>query len=212
MALLAAAALATVVLTLLPSGIPRTQRASLVLAYISLAALLATLAIGPLRVIRGRANPVSNDLRRDLGILAGISGLAHVVFAFQHHLGGVVARYFFSSNRLAPSNLRRDSFGVANDIGLLAALLLVLLMAISNDWSLRRLGRNWKRVQRMAYALAVLTVAHTALFWVVTHRRPPVVLLAALAVGSVTALQLVGFARHPGRLRREQAPRTAGSD
>ncbi len=200
-ALLLAAALAGGVLAVLPAGVSASQRASLVLAYISLGALVATLAIGPLRVIRRRANPVSNDLRRDLGILSGMTGLAHVVFSFQHHVGGVVTRYFFSSDRLSLSNLRRDWFGVANDIGLAAALLLVLLMAISNDRSLRRLGPRWKRLQRTAYVLATLTFVHMTLFWKISHRRPAIVLAAALAVAAVIVLQLVGFARHPRRLR-----------
>jgi sulfoxide reductase heme-binding subunit YedZ len=37
-------------------------------AYVSLALLAATLVTGPINLLRRRPNPVSTDLRRDLGI------------------------------------------------------------------------------------------------------------------------------------------------
>ena len=44
--------------------------------------------------------------------------------------------------------------------GWLAFASLAALALISNDASMRRLGRSWKRVQRLAYPAAVLTLAH----------------------------------------------------
>ena len=50
-------------------------------------------------------------------------------------------------------------FGFGNDTGLIAALLFLLLLAISNDVSLRRLGaQKWKSLQRWMYAAVVLTI------------------------------------------------------
>lgn len=47
-----------------------------------------------------------------------------------------------------------------------AALILLLVMAaISNDTAMRRLKAGWKRLQRLAYPAAVLTLIH----WVVVH-------------------------------------------
>src|SRR5262249_18277318 len=69
-------------------------RLSLASAYVGLVLLGASLVIGPWRVLRGRANPVNSDLRRDIGIWAGIVGLAHVVIGLQVHLKGRMSLYF----------------------------------------------------------------------------------------------------------------------
>jgi sulfoxide reductase heme-binding subunit YedZ len=60
-------------------------RASFATAYPALGLLAATLAIGPWNVLRKRRNPKSSDLRRDLGIWAGILGLTHSVIGQTVH-------------------------------------------------------------------------------------------------------------------------------
>jgi sulfoxide reductase heme-binding subunit YedZ len=58
--------------------------------------------------------------------------------------------------------LRHDIFGFANFTGLAAALLLLALLATSNDLSLRKMGlAQWKSLQRWNYACFGLTVCHT---------------------------------------------------
>lgn len=47
-------------------------------AYVSLLLLGCTLLTGPLNVLRRQRNPVSTDLRRDIGIWSGIVSLVHV--------------------------------------------------------------------------------------------------------------------------------------
>jgi len=47
-------------------------------------------------------------------------------------------------------------------IGMLAFILLLPLVATSNNAMMRRLGRNWKRVHRLAYVVPLLGVLH---FW-----------------------------------------------
>src|SRR5215471_3115707 len=64
------------------------HRASMASAYASLVMFAATLVIGPLNVLRGRPNPVSSYLRRDIGIWAGLLALVHVVVGLQVHLRG----------------------------------------------------------------------------------------------------------------------------
>ncbi|MEP1209437.1 MAG: ferric reductase-like transmembrane domain-containing protein [Rhizobiaceae bacterium] len=44
--------------------------------------------------------------------------------------------------------------------GWLAFLLLSILAATSNDWSVRKLGSGWKKLQRTAYVAAAMTVLH----------------------------------------------------
>src|SRR5262245_40844369 len=67
---------------------------SMASAYTALVLLGATLATGPWNVLRGRPNPVSTDLRRDIGIWAGIVGLVHVAVGLQVHAGGDIWLYF----------------------------------------------------------------------------------------------------------------------
>ena len=71
------------------------RRWSLATAYVSLAFLAISLLIGPWNVLRARANPVSIDLRRDVGIWAGVLAIVHSVMGlFIHKMGGPW-RYFF---------------------------------------------------------------------------------------------------------------------
>ncbi|MCL4181748.1 MAG: hypothetical protein KJ072_28940 [Verrucomicrobia bacterium] len=69
-------------------------RWSMATAYVSLALLVATLATGPINLLRCQPNPVSTDLRRDLGIWAFILGLAHTVIGLQVHMKSIWL-YFF---------------------------------------------------------------------------------------------------------------------
>ena len=59
---------------------------SMASAYVGFALLCASLVLGPWNVLHGRPNPVSIDVRRDVGIWAGIVGLVHVVAGLQVHL------------------------------------------------------------------------------------------------------------------------------
>jgi sulfoxide reductase heme-binding subunit YedZ len=70
------------------------------------------------------------------------------------------------------------------------ALLIFLALAItSNNYSVRKLGRRWKYVHRLAYAAAILTFAH----WILTAFDPlsglihagVLVVLEAYRLGSV---------------------------
>jgi hypothetical protein len=90
--------------------------------------------------------------------------------------------------------LRRDQFGLANDTGLLAAGLLALLLATSNDWSLRYIGTpGWKKLQRWSYGLFALTVAHGILYQVIEKRTTTfVAVFVVLALMAIT-LQALGF-------------------
>jgi DMSO/TMAO reductase YedYZ heme-binding membrane subunit len=95
--------------------------------------------------------------------------------------------YFLAPpERPSPIGLRIDAFGLTNYAGLVAALLLVALTAISSDWALGRLGvPRWKGVQRMAYIAAGLTVAHGLVYQVLEKRSTGlVVVLVTVALGT----------------------------
>ena len=129
-------------------------------AYVALAQLAATLLIGPWQLLRrGARNPANINLRRDIGIWAGLVGTAHVVFGFQVHMGGNILHYFIRPDSWMP---QINVFGAANFLGLGATLILLLLLVLSNDLSLRKLkGRRWKAIQRFNYVLFALVLLHT---------------------------------------------------
>lgn len=55
----------------------------IVLGYLSLILVCVSLLIGPLSLLRWRRNPVNIDLRRDIGIWAGIAGCLHVLLVLR---------------------------------------------------------------------------------------------------------------------------------
>ena len=135
-------------------------RLSMATGYTSVVLIGWALLIGPWRVLRGRSAPVSTDLRRDVGIWGGLFGLAHVATGLFVHLGDPL-KYFVYRDPARPFPVRHDLFGFANWSGLAATLVLLLLLAISNDISLRTLGsRRWKAWQRWTYWAGALVVAH----------------------------------------------------
>src|SRR5215213_283394 len=106
-------------------------RLSMATGYVSVALIAWALLIGPWRVRRGRPAPASTDLRRDVGIWGGIFGLAHVVTGLQVHFAGAFWKYFLYPDGDHWVPLRHDLFGFSNWTGLAAALVLLLLLAIS---------------------------------------------------------------------------------
>lgn len=168
-------------------------------AYASLIFLSATLAVGPLRVLRGRHAPANILLRRDLGIWAGILGLVHVAAGFTVHFRGDTWKYFFARfpSETDPLPLRLDAFGAAVYAGTASALVLLLLLALSNNWSLRRLGTHrWKSLQRWSYAGFALMAVHGAVFQLLESRAAPWVAAFTLLVAAVVVAQWAGWRRY----------------
>lgn len=165
------------------------EQLSLATAHVGFYLIVASLLLGPWQVWRKRPNPVSTDLRRDIGIWGGVLGIVHVVLGLGVHMVGKMGEYFFKpagDRGLMP--LRIDLFGFANDLGVVAGLILVVLVAISSDVALKSLGRDrWKRWQRANYFGAAATVLHGAVYQVLEHR---VLWLVAVFAGT-TLLALV---------------------
>ena len=176
-------------------------RLSMATGYVSVALIAWAMLIGPWRVRRGRPAPANTDLRRDVGIWASIFGVAHVVTGLQVHFAGAFWKYFVYPNGDHWVPLRHDLFGFANWTGLAAALLLVLLLAISNDASLRKLG-----TQRWTYWVAVLTVAHALGYQIEAKQHGVWIAVFAVVTVVVLAMQLDGRRKMLARrLAREES-------
>lgn len=168
------------------------HRMSMGTAYAGLAFLAVSLSLGPWNVLRRRPNPISFDLRRDVAIWTGVLALLHTAVGLTVHLRGRMWMYFFK--QLHPLKLQNTQFGLANYLGLSAALLFLMLVVISNDLSLRTLRTStWKSLQRWAYAAAILTVFHGILFQLIEKRHTPWVFIFALLTLAAIGMQAAGF-------------------
>jgi sulfoxide reductase heme-binding subunit YedZ len=146
----------------------------ILLGYLSLLLVGVTLLIGPLNLLRQRRNPVSIDLRRDIGIWAGITGCWHVLLVLRGSLRyNQILSYFLRPGCCGGYTPLLTAYGLSNDAGLFATLLLLLLLALSNTFSLRVLkGKRWKWLQRSTYVLLLLALAHTFGFQYLNLRGP----------------------------------------
>jgi methionine sulfoxide reductase heme-binding subunit len=166
------------------------SRLSISTAYPAFFLTAAALLVGPWNVLHGRTNPVSFDLRRDLGIWAGIMALLHTGIGIDVHLHGRPWLYFIDEHH----RVRHDLFGMGNHTGLVAALLLLLLLAISNDFSLRRLGtRTWKALQRWAYVAVALTATHAIAYQFIEKRHAAYEALLGAIIAATATFQIAGW-------------------
>ena len=131
--------------------------------------LLITLCITPLRVMTGR-----NELlkfRRMLGLFAFFYVCCHFCTWF-------VLDHFFDFGAMWHDVIKRRFITV----GFAAFVLMMPLAITSNDAMIRRLKRNWARLHKLIYLIAILGVLH---YWWLVKRdiTDPLiyaVLLAAL--------------------------------
>lgn len=179
------------VIAVLAGGKTLVFRLSMGTAYVGFLLLAVTMALGPLRVLRQRPLPLSLDLRRDLGIWAGIVGIAHAGVGLFVHLGNPLHYFFDPKGSGLP---RVDPFGLTNYGGLFAVLVLAALLATSNDRSLRGLGGpRWKGLHRWVYGGAAVVVGHGALYQVLEGRVLAFVLLFAALAAALALVQGLGF-------------------
>ncbi|MGQ0603041.1 MAG: ferric reductase-like transmembrane domain-containing protein [Anaerolineales bacterium] len=172
-------------------------RASMSLAYVALAYLVAALIIGPLHVLRHATRPANNMLRRDVGIWAAGLALCHMLIALTVHApDGWKFWWYFIQRAPSWSNplpLQWNMFGLANYAGLAQAGILGFLLLLSNNIALRRLGvPRWKSLQRLSYLAFALVFMHTLAYQSIEERL--VALRAAVwaALGLTLILQAAG--------------------
>jgi sulfoxide reductase heme-binding subunit YedZ len=174
------------------------SKASFATAYPALALLAATLLPGPWNLIRKRPNPTSIDLRRDAGIWAGILGILHSAVGQCVHLRGRPWLYYVygPQDHHYSFPVRHDLFGLANYNGAVSVLVLIALLATSNDYSLRALGTpGWKTLQRWNYAVFALAAVHAFAYQGVEKQNIAFVATVAACVVVTVALQSTGFVK-----------------
>lgn len=173
------------------------SRASFATAYPALGLLAATLLIGPWNLLRKLHNPLSSDLRRDIGIWAGILGVLHTVIGQNVHLRGRPWLYYvYAAKEHHTFPIRHDLFGLANYTGVISALMLILLLATSNDYCLRALGtEGWKQLQRWNYAVFALAAIHSIAYLAIEKQKSSFVVTVLICLACAVVLQAAGIVR-----------------
>ena len=161
--------------------------------------LLVTLAVTPLRRATGWNWAVR--FRRMLGLYAFAYATLHFSTYLALDLGGYWPQIF-------EDVVKRPFITV----GFLAWLLLVPLAATSTRGMIRRLGRNWQRLHRVVYFVAICAVLH--FLWLVKSgekiaRQEPLVYAAILAVLLLARVDWRRVARAFGR--RSETPSASTS-
>jgi methionine sulfoxide reductase heme-binding subunit len=111
--------------------------------------LALSLVCTPLKAATGWAT--LSSLRRTLGLFAFYYALIHL-FLFAVVDYGLDVDLLFGSISSKPYIL----------VGLFVFLVLFAMAITSNKWSIRRMGKNWKRLQKLVYVAAPLAGLHFA--------------------------------------------------
>lgn len=176
------------------------DRLSIVSAYLCLGLLGGALLIGPVNVLRKGVPLVNAYARRDVGIWAALSGLIHFYLANVLAMNYEYLEVFVDSAEQPPSpELRSSLYTWGTILGYFAALSFIVLLALSNDWMVRRLGiKWWKRIQRASYVCFLATCIHAFAFQVLESRAVPWVIVIA----SVVVLVLIGQGYGATRIKK----------
>jgi sulfoxide reductase heme-binding subunit YedZ len=168
------------------------RRLTTATGYVALVLLALTLLIGPLNLLLRRRLPVSSYLRRDVGAWTALFSGVHVFVSLNVHGSGQIRDFlhFF----VVDGSLLTNSFGWGNWTGLAALIIVALLLALSSDAVLRKLkARNWKRLQRLNYALFALVIVHAFFYGALLRETSPYTILLLLSVVAVVVGQAVGI-------------------
>ena len=189
------------------------RRLTTATGYVALALLALTLLIGPANLLLRRRNPVSSYLRRDVGAWTAVFSGVHVIASLKVHGSGQIGDFlhFF----VADGSPLRSSFGLGNWTGLAALVIVAVLLALSSDAALRKLkAKNWKRLQRLNYALFALVIVHAFFYGALLRETSPYTILLGLGVVAVVVGQGVGIwlfrRRYAGKPAQSAAAAVSG--
>jgi sulfoxide reductase heme-binding subunit YedZ len=186
------------------------RRLTTATGYLALALLALSLLIGPANLLLRRRNPVSSYLRRDVGAWTALFSGVHVVISLKVHGSGQIRDFldFFAPGGDPLTN----SFGWANWTGLGGLVVVAGLLALSSDAVLRKLkAKNWKRLQRLNYALFALVIVHAFFYGALLRTTSPYTILLGLIVITVVAGQLLGVWLYRRRYARKTAEPAAAA-
>lgn len=139
--------------------------------------IILSLMITPLRQLWPEAWPLRflGRQRRALGVAAFVYALAHTVV------------YVLDMGTL--TDMLAELGAPAIWTGWFALAILIPLGLTSNDAAMRLLRANWKRLQRLAYVAAILTLVH----WAMVHGGVRAALMHFAPLALLQALRILRF-------------------
>ena len=145
--------------------------------------IIVALMLTPLAMLTPRLRPLRWLLarRRAFGVAAFLYALLHLYF------------YLLEMETLANVLAELELLGIWT--GWLAFALMFPLALTSNDASMRALKTRWKKLQRLAYPMAALTLAH----WIVVHNSLAEALAQSAPLILLELYRLVRLARSRGQ-------------
>jgi sulfoxide reductase heme-binding subunit YedZ len=179
-----------------------TRQFTFASGYVATVLLALTLLVGPANLLLRRRHPVSNYLARDVGAWAAVASVVHVVYGIEVHatISDPIPMFIRNGSPLT------NSFGLANWTGLAATVIVVGLLAISNDFALSKLkARTWKTLQRLNYALFALVAVHAFFYGALLRTESPYTVLLGIGVVAVLLGQSIGIWLWRQRYRRAVA-------
>jgi len=155
--------------------------------------MIIALMITPLSVIFGNRRWIGwlMKRRRSFGLAAFGYGVLHLLF------------YIIDMEALKPILAEFWAPGIWT--GWAALIVFVPLAMTSNNASMRRLKQGWKRVQRLAYVAALLTLAH----WLMIHDGVATALAHFIPLLSLQLLRgIIIYARRNDETKRHESLQT----
>lgn len=119
-------------------------------------------------------------IRRYFGVAGLVFITIHVLSVYYYYFGADLQKYLASFEILNPF-LNPLIFGV------IGFPILFVMALISNDYSVRKLGIWWKRIQQLVYIAFIASIFHALLTGAMFLKTPPAVLMLA-----ITFLALAG--------------------
>jgi DMSO/TMAO reductase YedYZ heme-binding membrane subunit len=170
------------------------DRLSIVSAYLCLLLLGAALLIGPAHVLRTGRLLVNSYIRRDTGIWAAMTGLLHFYLANVLSMNYEYLALFVENPVVPPSAvIRSNLYSWGTIFGYVIAVLFIVLLVLSSDWMMRKVGLKWwKRIQRVSYLGFILTCIHAFIFQVLETRSLVWVLVVLVITVMIAAGQWMG--------------------
>lgn len=186
-----------------------TDRVSFLTAYLFLILMTVVLSIGPLRALRTGRPIFNSHLRRDVAVWLGISGLLHL---YAGTVQSMTPLYVGTYVQVGPEDpaaaLRQELFSWGVIGGLVILVFLLLLLALSNDCSIIRIGKRWwKRIHRTTYVLFALTIAHALAFQYLEYRASWMIALVLLLTAAIVGTQFAAFVAVRRKRRRRRRAR-----
>jgi methionine sulfoxide reductase heme-binding subunit len=130
----------------------------------SLLLLILTLMIGPLGKISKYFNRFLS-WRRELGIWSAITALFHVIIVFDGWFQWQLTRAIAGFDPTTGKLFFDPGFALANLIGLIGLVYVIMLALISNKKAIKLLGKqSWDYLQQKSTLLYLLVIIHTAYF------------------------------------------------